>query len=211
MDDYNKLYTYRDVINKLESFITPKLNCETEEKKKCDGEYLYIPLGIDTFLDQLEIVKNHSSKHYSIDYEPTFVDVGSGIGSKLLLARQLLGYESNICGIEITPEYIEVAKKLVPYANIVERNALLIDYCLFDIIYFYCPLRDEKKQKQLEKRIVETAKVGAYIMANLKQSGDELWKQPFLKSIDSNVYQKIGQVPDPPDDSNDLRGLCLAK
>lgn len=163
-------------ITTLERFITPQIDKALKDKS---GEYGYISLHYDSFMKQMEVMKG-CVEH---DKKVEFVDVGCGIGSKLAYIKNIgYGYPSfNLHGIEITPEYAEVAKKLVPTANIIIGNALEQDYSKYDVIYFYCPLRDHKLETQLEKRIITTSKPGAIIMANLYQH--DLWRMAPVQKV----------------------------
>lgn len=114
----------------------------------------------------------------------SFIDVGCGIGSKVVLANAL-SFRAH--GIEITRRYVTIARKVVAKGQmgcvythginepqIIQGNAFKHNYKPYDVIYFYCPMVDWQKQRVLEEHIVKTAKSGAYIIANNKQN-HELW------------------------------------
>lgn len=154
------------MIEKYERFITPQLVGEEYKRKQNSGEFPYISLRPQDFIEQYMLVMGKViNGSYGTSRRVKFVDVGCGIGSKLILANDLsLGVD--LVGIEIETSYAEVARKLVPSADIRCQDAMTVDYSEFDVIYFYCPFRDLKKERALEEHIVNTAKSGAYILAN---------------------------------------------
>ena len=91
-----------------------------------------------------------------------FLDVGSGIGTKVLLAERLFSLDAY---------GIEYDETMAAYANADDRRTLCWDaldagadgYEVPDIIWLYRPFRDGFKQAQLEHRIFENMKPGAII------------------------------------------------
>lgn len=186
--------------DRLERFLTPELSKEQKGEKESRGEYEFIPLGFERFKKQIQIVDGLLVGSTSRE-KLKFVDVGSGIGTKLLIARALLGRVSGcgfeITGIERTHEYIEVARKLLhsqyerEQVRLLEMDALEMDYGSFDVIYFYCPIHNRTKEQELEERIIRTCKPGAYILGNHKES--DIWGEkdaPVRHIWEHTVYQK---------------------
>lgn len=190
-----------DVLNNIERSIAPKLSPESSELKDRKGEYKYIPLPFENFYEQINVVSGFFCNGQSKS-SARFVDVGCGIGTKLIAARVLLPSFFKIDGIENCPEYVNVAQKLVAYEapgcggakkcfSILEQDALMTDYSPYDVVYFYCPFEKPIKQRVLEQRIISTAKSGAYIMANLKQSSEDVWHKSPMRHIWRNkIFQK---------------------
>lgn len=157
-----------------------------------DGRFYYIPLSNAQFLAQLKtarIILNINSTPGRC-----FIDVGCGIGSKVFLAN---GHGFHAHGIEFREEYVEVAKKLVSssYSGngcktplIIKGDALKFDYSQFDVIYFYCPIANYEKEKELEKLIIKTAKPGAVILANNYRY--DVFNDKSLKSLGNCVFVK---------------------
>lgn len=121
------------------------------------------------------------SRMFDSGHKPTFVDVGCGIGVKLLLAREFL-YSSKIIGIEIHPKYSTVAERLITCPRIRDTNTTIIEadaikhnYKPYDIIYFYRPLSIEAKQIALETQILKTARPGTLITANGRSQANNEW------------------------------------
>lgn len=172
-------YVYRNLIISLERALTNDSR-EFARKKHVKGQYQYIPFEVDRFIEQLSAVR----KILGYGGSHSFIDVGCGIGSKVVLASSL-SFKAH--GIEITRRYVTIAREVVAKGNmgcvwtqntdepeIIQGNAFKHDYKPYDVIYFYCPMVDREKQRVLEEHIVNTAKSGAYIIANNKQN-HELW------------------------------------
>jgi len=89
-----------------------------------------------------------------------FLDVGSGIGTKLAVAQELFDLEA--MGIEYDPV-------MAGYADDSGRVTLTCDalkyegYDRYDIIWMYRPFRDPLSQAKLEHKIYEAMKPGAII------------------------------------------------
>ena len=210
----------RDILLKIircfENMFAPELSGEQQEKKYQDKEHKFIPLSTGLFVEQVSIVQmirktrnEHNGRYTDDGYRNEdlvkFVDVGCGVGTKLVIAdgvwRNTSSWGLNLTGIENTPAYVRVAKRLMSRYNssyytrdiqrnkhsrgsIVKEDIKTFDYSPFDIIYFYCPLTDGENQRRLEERIIQTAKPGAYILANLyhldyqkRDDVEVVWKQ----------------------------------
>jgi SAM-dependent methyltransferase len=174
-------------VEDLELALIPRLDNDEAEKKQVEGQYDHIPLPADQFVKQLNRLFK-IAPHLFINRK--FVDVGCGVGTKLLLSRGSFGGNYQY-GIEYSREYVDVAKKLNPDATIIHNDAMKETYGRYDVIYFYCPFQNKAKQALLEELIVDTAKPGAYILANRKQHPD-LWKSSKVKHCWGDViYQKL--------------------
>lgn len=120
--------------------------------EKCVG---YIPMRLRDFRPALSIaaaIKPHGS----------FLDVGCGIGTKLLLAQRA-GLTTN--GIEIRPRYAAMAMKMAPGTNLMWGDVREIDvpWSAFDIVFCYSPL-DEPDESELEARIAREMRPDAVCM-----------------------------------------------
>ena len=102
-----------------------------------DGSFKYIPYNIDSFTKLLPSNKK------------LFLDVGCGIGDKMMIATEM-GYEAH--GIEVDEVLFRIADKYlhnVQHVDAFEFN----DYDKFDVIYMYRLYKDEEKLKQLRDLI----------------------------------------------------------
>ena len=144
----------------------------------------FIPADSNRVLHLLnEAVKYYGKKGISTKFLK-FLDAGCGIGNVLAIAN-LMGFQAY--GVEIDDKSIRVAEKLVTnpyeiYFKIIKRDILTFkNYSHYDVIYFYYPLCDSKKQKEFETKLTNDMKVGAIIIQyGLK---DALKNDPRFKRI----------------------------
>ena len=123
------------MIQKLLEIIKFILNGDNDERE--DGSYKYVPYNMDGFIKLLPSNKK------------LFLDVGCGIGDKVLMATEM-GYEAH--GIEKDEQLFKIADRYV--YNIKNIDAFEFeDYNKFDVIYMYRPYKDENKLKQLSNLI----------------------------------------------------------
>lgn len=192
--------THESLINALEYVVAdrdPRVYSSTRK----NGMFYYVPLKLQDFDQQLSIAITACGLQ-GID-KPKFIDVGCGIGSKVLVA---LSVGCNAYGVEYDPEYVEKARRLLEVGTylsseraekrIIHDDAMNLDYSEYDIIYFYCPFADHEKERELEQHLVSTARPGALILANNKQDSN-LWGSSGLLSLDggrdrwaSRIFQK---------------------
>jgi hypothetical protein len=91
-----------------------------------------------------------------------FLEVGSGVGTKSLVARELFGL--NISGIEYDETLVTVAAQR-GRGPVWQGDALAYPgrYDKADIIWMYRPFKDPVLQEQLEDRIYTEMKPGAIV------------------------------------------------
>lgn len=144
-----------------------------------DPHYTYIPFDHSMFLDALLGVKhwlkgegffgNHWTPHKGNGVpSPRFIDVGCGIGDKVLLARNI-GFDGY--GVEYDDFLVRCARWLffslddkADDPRIKHRCALEHNYVGYHVIYFYQPFQGEEQQKKLEQKIYRQADLGAFII-----------------------------------------------
>ena len=149
---------------------------------EADGGYKCIHFPISRFLEQAQFVIQHFVKPSSLA-TTKFLDIGCGVGQKVFLAH-VLGFQS--FGLELREPLIKEAKEVFRKLNtplylnenmpngrqttkdrFIQGDALKADYSAYDVLYFYCPLFNRTLERKLEERIIETAKSGALVIANL--------------------------------------------
>lgn len=200
-----ELNIFEGVIRSFEALINPLSGAQLTKHVR-SGAYEYIPLPLERFLMSLTAARAALPKNRT--QAPSFIDVGCGIGTKVLLAKQM-GFIAH--GIEVNREYVRVARDLLVghgprweapatiaehKANAAKRvihgDARKHDYSPYDVIYFYCP-RSSFNQKNgsdevaLEERILSTAKPGAVILAHLAHHDELRW--------DKSAYPYQGKKP----------------
>lgn len=172
-----------------------------KSKRSKDGEFHYIPLDAIDFCQDFTMAAELS--FYGGQAHPKFIDVGCGIGSKLILAASCGAHYGvsghSIYGIEKDPRYLVVAKKLLAEAHVsgatlIKNDFFNLTFEDFDIVYFYGPLMDHEKEVKLEKLIVETIKPGAYIIGHYARyllNGTHNPKDPKVIQISDHIWQKL--------------------
>ncbi len=184
-------YVIENYIKHLEKYIMPVLRDEVKKDKRDSGQYEYISLPADKFIEDLDNLDKLLPSTGSFN----FIDVGCGIGSKLALASYYGTYDRkmNLHGIEITEEYVRVAKSLNPTSHVFVGDAILHHYGNYDVIYFYQPLFNQSLQNKMEERIIKTAKPGAYIIAHLTSYEWRLNDIRLQRIDNTNIYRKVNK------------------
>jgi len=175
--------------NKIET----ELIVKNQFKKHYDinGRYNYIPYTTKNFIEKLFSVRKYLISKNKWHFPVKFLDCGCGIGSTLFIAKKL-GYESY--GLEIDNNCIKKAKEIFYDLNIKKADILRYkNYKDFDVIYFFKPLCDDKKEEQFEKYIANKSKVGTIIISANNNSyvldSDSRFKK--IKINNNNFYIKI--------------------
>lgn len=135
---------------------------ELEDKTPCFG---FIPSGnlIDT-LNQLRIIGKRLRK--KTGHSPKFIDIGCGIGNIVLLANAA-HYEAT--GLEYDLETCKTAKHLCKRTNIkiIKGDMRTFkNYCKYDVLYFYQPMRDYHAMLTFTTELAKQMKPGAYLICN---------------------------------------------
>ena len=171
-------------LSELERALAGSPNRLGQEKR---GSYRYIPLPLGIFVSQISAVVDYTNPY---NY-PSWIDVGCGIGTKVLLAQHM-GFNAH--GIDLNRRYVALARRLTRQNHkIILGNALEHDYSGYDVIYFYKPFKNDYLEEQLEAHLIGTAQPGAIFMANLKNY--QLWSEKFKDRVEhlwgGTVYRKL--------------------
>jgi len=155
-------YTIDHYISDLEK----ALSCDDGHNEAL-GAYPFIPLPFSIFCAHLSQAKEVFQDSHGTIPIIKFLDIGCGPGTKILLAREM-GFDS--WGLEINEQHKTSAEKLYIGGRIIWQDGRKFSgYNNFDILYFYRPMFDSKLQAKLQKQIYGTMRVGAVIIAELKQ------------------------------------------
>jgi SAM-dependent methyltransferase len=112
-----------------------------------------------------------------------FLDVGSGIGTKLILAHEL-GWATT--GIERWRPYVEVSRHLVPFAKVhVGDGARYMSYGAHDLVYLYGIAVDPGDHEAINRHIARQLKPGALFFCarrpfpeGLEHVAELVWRRP---------------------------------
>jgi SAM-dependent methyltransferase len=119
-----------------------------------------------------------------------FLDIGSGIGTKMLLAREIFGLDAD--GLELVPEFAQQAQDLG--FDVQREDALEFgSYGDYDLLFFNRPLQDQDLQARLEAKVWADMQPGAVaVCANLLSRPPENW---WLVLDDMEIRRGIWSKP----------------
>jgi protein-L-isoaspartate O-methyltransferase len=142
------------------------------KRKSAKNRFRFIPCHVFSFLMELFNIENTVEwrklrEALACERRPNFVDCGCGIGNKMLQARNT-GLFGEVYGIEFDPVLIKKAKEMLGSlgGKKVYKHDIITykKYAMFDLIYFYCPLRNGDYQRKFERAVARQARVGAIIL-----------------------------------------------
>lgn len=140
--------------------------------------YSWIPLPLHTFLENMLMARTILGPGTH-----RFLDVGSGIGTKLILAHEL-GFKAT--GIERWRPYIDVSRRLAPMARVLHGDgAQYMAYNLYDLVYIYGIATDPNDHARINAHIAGQMKPGALMFCarrpfpeGLEHQGGLIWRKP---------------------------------
>lgn len=120
----------------------------------------FTPHGDDDHFDLHSLPLNEFIGGMDACGEPgTFLDMGCGVGTKLLLAY-LRGWM--VTGVERHTDYAEAARRLVPEAQVIVGDAwTFTGYDAFDVVYSYRLAYELERQHELNQLIVSRMRPGS--------------------------------------------------
>lgn len=119
--------------------------------------YGWESLPLDSFLAGIETAKTYLIDRDRFWGNRLFLDVGCGIGTKLLIAH-FLGWR--VAGVELHAPYAEIARKLVPEASIITGDAFQHADFQADLLYMYRPRISDEGEAELEAHIASFLRPG---------------------------------------------------
>lgn len=151
------------------------------------------PFDIRKFDAMLEIAYNYFRKTDSHSPGPiSIAEAGSGIGTKLYLAKHKYGMTEY--GYEINAGYVEAARKLGVQCEIRDLANMLDQpvWSAFDIVYVARPFKDDLKERQWEQAVRDLMRPGAVYMATFAASKPYTWR-----CLHKGSFRGIWVKPDP--------------
>jgi hypothetical protein len=122
----------------------------------------WIALRLELFFDGLLLAREVIARERPYE-RPSFLDVGSGIGSKAALAHEM-GFAAH--GIERHEHYLNASRRLFPHVKAVFASAETYDgYGEFDLIYCYGCAASREHQAHINRLIAEQMAPGAMFFA----------------------------------------------
>jgi SAM-dependent methyltransferase len=134
--------------------------------------HAYEALRIDQFARMLAIAREHAIGR-------RYLEVGSGIGTKLVLAKAA-GFE--VTGIEAREQYAAVSRYIAPEAVTVVADARGYLYREWDVVYSYRPLISNAAEEALEQWISSQLPAGAVWIHPFRSLLELGWSEIVLDS-----------------------------
>lgn len=145
--------------------------------------YSWIPFPCNNFVDLILEGFFLSGQ----DRSKMFLEIGCGIGTKVMLADVL--FEAH--GFDVVEEYLELARRLGCKRVFQSDMMLYENFSDFDLLYFYAGSKEVELQREFENRIHQQMKVGA-LLAPMHTSMN--WnKMPGMKKAGNFWYIKEEQ------------------
>lgn len=137
----------------------------------------YEPTPVVDFLEDMEVVGRCAPGR-------RFLEVGCGIGTKMIIATKL-GYE--VHGIEVREQYAAVAKHLCPEAKVEIADARAYDdYRSYDVVFSYRPLRSDAGMAAFDQWLTDRMRPDAVLFAPYRSLRGLGWR--FAEPDNSHVW-----------------------
>jgi SAM-dependent methyltransferase len=121
-----------------------------------------------------------------------FLDVGAGLGTKLLLVQGIYRHEVVCQGVELQPEFVRIAFQhglAVAQADAIEWDG----YGQADIVYVYRPCIDPELEAKLEQRVMELMRPKAVLILACGETTPWGWKS--LPNGSGTAWMEVWQKP----------------
>jgi tetratricopeptide (TPR) repeat protein len=163
-----------------------------------DGAFGYVPIGLNDFLDNMfeleTCLKNDPDyRHSKLPYRPlSFVEVGCGIGRNVFVLKHANYLRlDKVLGFDVVEEYIERAHRYFDLKKeVFLEDCMSFDFGDMDVIYFYRPFLDSALEEKFERRLIDSVKEGAYIVAHMPLAL-EASPRVARKSRSHSIWKKI--------------------
>jgi hypothetical protein len=160
-------------------------NAEGDQSEEFWG---WSPLDFQTFNQMLALAARR------VPQGSHFLELGSGIGTKLILAKE--GYGLRVSGIELRDDYASVARVLglsYPEIRIGDLRTIDIAWEAYDIVYNSRPFRGEAEEERWEQRIIDSIRPGAIYIAAFASVKPYSW-ECLTRAPWRGVWVKPGQA-----------------
>jgi SAM-dependent methyltransferase len=145
-----------------------------------EGKYNFIPFPCGAFVDMLM----EAFFVLGQDRKKKFLDIGCGIGTKVILACSLF----DAYGIEYNPKDVEKAK-LLGMNRVGEADAMSFSkYGEFDFLYYYRPFHDFDLYEKFETMVHKNLKPGALLAPMHSEYNFD--SMPDMERISKYLYRK---------------------
>lgn len=162
-----------DAFDQLYHNVQGNVTCDDESRESWD-HFPPIPLSPQRAFGKLVVAMRVAK---TLWFEKiNFMDCGCGGGNILNLASkaakltQPRGFEAT--GIELRKDVVTAARLFTPPSVTVHQGDIIKfkDYKKFNMIYYYCPIKNDLLEVLFEERLEDMVEVGTIIVPTLKKS-----------------------------------------
>lgn len=121
-----------------------------------------------------------------------FAEAGSGIGTKLYLAKHY--YQMAELGYEISDEYLDRSRALGVRAEKCDLRTEVPPWAKFDIVYLSRPFKDDDREVEWERSVMEAMRPGAVLISAYAAVKPYTWTVRYRRSF-RGVWVKPETVP----------------
>ena len=204
---YNKVMIFEIIYNDMVNIGSRMAHKDKSERdlRYSNGSYDFIPKSADNLYNVFHYLSEWFKKEkITSRYSYSFLDAGCGIGNVLRIANAMkIAYK--YIGIEYYQNAYDAAKQFLGIKEypgcfkLIKADILKYkNYGNYDIIYYFCPFSNHRKEEIFEERIENQAKIGAIIIPFNKQSSgifkDDRFKQLDLGDTHYIIFQKISNL-----------------
>lgn len=190
---------YDSLLDQVHKALNPIAQNEEAKEKGCFAD---ISLPHSTFLAHIHAARRIVLAS-NLNRPARFLDVGCGGGLKVLSAA---AFFDRADGLEFDPGYVEAARDLFEKSradrcDVIHTDALSYPhYDVYDVVYFYRPMRHIENLRKLEDWIIQSVRPRTIIIAPYKIF-DHRFEELDCARVDRQVY--ITQTSQ--SDADDLR------
>lgn len=170
-----------------------------------DGSsWMFKPYPISTLGKLIMAVVKHRNymSHRRLAAPPIFLEIGCGIGAKLVVAAKVFGF--HVVGFDYNSHYVQDAHDLLQSRGVLPLvfkmdalNESAVDYYgTADIIYLNRPFVHLDKQAELEKFVTSSMHPGAYIILANYASEPESFIQQGWNLVAKDKLAVVLQKPE---------------
>lgn len=180
------------------SFASAAVQSAIADATRDPGQFGYVPLPVQSFLDHLMELDAAlaADAEYAIPekrYRPVrFLEIGAGPGRNLFLVREagLLDW-ATATGFDIVEPYVAAGRVAFGLGeDLFVADAAGFDYAPYDVVFTYRPFSDDARQQAFERHLLDSMRLGAYLVAPLSDSFEDS-RRLFPVGLSGAMWKKL--------------------